>query len=359
MPDLSILRLDFRLRAEASVVLPPFLGSTLRGAFGRALKQIFCFVPHGECDRCWFRQACAYQYIFESKNLGTIPVAELHTFLKGQKEFPHPFVLIPPAPVSKSRPFPPEQTERVKNFNEDYQSNHFCAGDTLDFSLLLIGKAAQSWAQVVVAVRLLAERGLGEEATRVPFSLILAMAHDAGGRSLEIFSRENPHVSTHNVSAVKLEQVVNLEIEILKRSRQTSEESSLHVEFITPASRRILLEGSANGKLDFTDLLKKITRRLELLAFLHGEPSQKIDYRPVLAGAENVRVADQILNLYHYEQHSERQERKVRRDVFLGKVSYRGNGLEKFLPFLKAGEILNVGADTTHGLGRFALGNDD
>jgi hypothetical protein len=63
------LLLTFRLQARESVVLPPFLGSTLRGAFGAALKKVFCFVPHGECGRCWFYEACPYQYIFESPNL--------------------------------------------------------------------------------------------------------------------------------------------------------------------------------------------------------------------------------------------------------------------------------------------------
>ncbi|HSK73968.1 MAG TPA: hypothetical protein VK892_19875, partial [Pyrinomonadaceae bacterium] len=210
LPDLSILRLDFRLRAKASVALPPFLGSTLRGAFGAALKRVICFVPHGDCERCWFRQACAYQYIFESKNLGNIPDAELHQFLKGQKEFPHPFVLIPPAPVKKSRAGDSENPRRRKNLNEDYQPNHFSAGEALDFSLLLLGKAARDWARVLVAVRLLAEEGLGEN--RVPFTLEKAFAHDADGRPLEVFSRENPQVSVYGISPVKLNQIVDLEI---------------------------------------------------------------------------------------------------------------------------------------------------
>jgi len=355
LPDLSILRLDFRLRAEASVVLPPFLGSTLRGAFGRALKQVFCFVPHEDTENCWFAEACPYQYIFESKNLGTIPADELHTFLKGQKEFPHPFVLIAPAPVKKSRPPTPENPNRAVNFNDDYQPNHFSAGETLDFSLMLMGKAARNWAHVLVAVRLLAANGLGESHARVPFDLVEAFAHNADGRQLEIFSRENPRVSAYGVSAVKLEQVVNLEIGALENGGRRQDEESLQIEFLTPASRRILLEGTASGQLGFADLIKKITRRLELLAFLHAEPSQKIDYRPVLADAENVRIIDKSLRLYFYEQYSERQERKVRRDVFLGEILYRGDCLKEFLPFLKAGELLNVGADTTHGFGRFVI----
>jgi len=74
-----------------------------------------------------------------------------------------------------------------------------------------------------------------------------------------------------------------------------------------------------------------------------------------LADAENVRIIVKSLRLYFYEQYFERQERKVRWDVFLGEILYRGDCLKEFLPFLKAGELLNVGADTTHGFGRFVI----
>lgn len=349
------MRLDFSLRAEAAITLPPFLGSTLRGAFGAALKQVFCFVPHEDTEDCWFREACPYQYIFESKNLGNLPPDELHPKLKGQREFPHPFVLIPSAPVKKRRDQTSEHLSSEKNFNEDYQLNHFSTGETLNFSLLLIGKAVHHWAHVLVAVRLFAANGLGEEYARVPFTLIKAFAHDARGKSIEIFSRENPRLSSHGVAAVKLEQIVNLEIGILQERMRNQNTDCLHVEFLTPTARRILLDGKTAGQLNFTSLIKKITERLEFLACLHAEPSQRIDYRPVLIGAEDIQVTDKSLRFYLYEQRSKRQEKKIPRDVFLGRMSYQRENLEEFLPFLAAGEILNVGADTVAGLGRFVI----
>jgi hypothetical protein len=353
LPDLDLLRLDFRLRAEDSVALPPFLGSTIRGALGAALKQVFCFVPHETTENCWFAEACPYQYIFESKNLGHIPAGELHPFLKGQKEFPHPFVLLPPAPFKKRCAAGGADLRRFKNLNEDYQSNHFSRGEALDFSLLLIGKATRHWPHVLVAVRLLAHNGLGEQAARVPFSLVKAFAHDTRGKSVEVFSEMSRRVSVGGVAPVKLPQIVNLQTSAGSENFQIAEGDHLQIEFITPVARRVLLDGKTAGQLDFTSLIKKIAERIEILASLHAEPSQKIDYRPILNDAKEICVSQNSLQYYHYEQKSGRQQRVVRRDVFLGKISYHGEKLNEYFPLLKAGEILNVGADTTHGCGRF------
>src|SRR5258708_7487410 len=49
---LNISRYQLRLRARKPVTLPRYLGSTLRGAFGHALKEAVCVVGHRDCDRC-------------------------------------------------------------------------------------------------------------------------------------------------------------------------------------------------------------------------------------------------------------------------------------------------------------------
>ena len=355
LPDLSILSLSFRLQAQASVMLPPFLGSTLRGAFGAALQRVFCFVPHETTDDCWFREACPYQYIFESKNLGVIPKNELHAHLKGQKEFPHPFILLAPDPVKKRQTKISATERREKDFNDDFQFSHFAAGEVLDFSIILIGKAIRHWAHVLTAVRLFAEEGLGEENKRTAFKLVEAFTHDSQGVSLRVFSGEDARLSTRDVAPIKLAWIANLRVQILKEELRGrgQDESRLQIEFISPTSRRILL--NEGKKITFFDLLKKIIERLEHLASLHAEPVQKIDYRPLLAEAENVRTIAESLQFYRYRQRSNRQERGIPRDVFLGEAVFGGEELNEFLPFLAAGELLNVGSTTAAGLGKFII----
>lgn len=352
LPDLSLMMMTFRLQADAPVVLPPFLGSTLRGAFGKALKQVVCFVPHGDCERCWFREVCAYQYIFESPHPANVPREEMHPKLRGHKNVPPPFVLIPPRLVKKLNTPPGNQTI-VKNLNEDYHPQSFSRGDLIEFSIILIGRAVRHWAHILVAVRRLAENGLGE--SNVPFSLIEAFAHDSAGKPLCVFNRENPRISARGVSAAKLSEIVSLRVQQLADDLKKRSENVLRIEFLSPISSRILLEGEPDLSLEFSDLLKKITERLEFLSFLHGEPPEKIDYRPLLLKINYVRTIRKSLTRYRFEQRSSRQERVIPRAVFLGEIFYKGEKLKEFLPYLFAGEMLNVGSNTSVGLGRFMI----
>ncbi len=57
---LPFTRDEFLIRAREDTILPPFLGTTLRGAFGNALKSIVCSVAHGECHRCLLDDRCLY-----------------------------------------------------------------------------------------------------------------------------------------------------------------------------------------------------------------------------------------------------------------------------------------------------------
>ena len=89
--SLHISRFELRLRARESVSLPPFLGSTVRGAFGHSLKHAVCIMPHRNCERCTAADRCLYPYLFET------PVPPGLTQLRGQERAPHPFILSPPA----------------------------------------------------------------------------------------------------------------------------------------------------------------------------------------------------------------------------------------------------------------------
>lgn len=356
LPDLSLLMLNFQLRAEASAVLPPFLGSTLRGALGEALKRVFCLVPHGVCRQCRFQGDCLYQYIFESKNLGNIPPDKLHNHLRKNDYFPHPFVLIPPSPVKKAETSF-SVTDARRNFNDDYVPNHFSKGDILEFSLLLTGQTVFHWTRILTAVYLLAETGLGEK-SRVSFALTKAFAHNIKGETVEIFSRSNRKVSDCGVAAVKLVEVVNLRVKLLEDELLRQDENFLQIRFVTPVSDRILLNGKKRMKLSFTDFLKKVTERIEHLSSLYSDSPQWIDYRPLLETVENLPIVESSLQSYLYEQHSNRQERDIPRDVFTGEIVYGGRDIYKALPFLTAGEILNVGAGAGVGLGRFTIACD-
>ena len=64
--SLKIARYEIRLRAEESAAVPAFAGSTLRGAFGQALKNTVCVTRHRNCESCLVSRQCIYPQVFET-----------------------------------------------------------------------------------------------------------------------------------------------------------------------------------------------------------------------------------------------------------------------------------------------------
>jgi len=57
------------VKLKPSYVTPlPFIGSTLRGAFGVSLKKVSCINPSYECKGCFAKDNCLYYEFFEEKN---------------------------------------------------------------------------------------------------------------------------------------------------------------------------------------------------------------------------------------------------------------------------------------------------
>ena len=57
--SLSFVPLRLCFEAREPLRLPPYKGSTFRGAFGVAFKRTVCIVRHRQCERCLIRTQCA------------------------------------------------------------------------------------------------------------------------------------------------------------------------------------------------------------------------------------------------------------------------------------------------------------
>src|SRR5437016_10692450 len=90
LQKISFASFVFHLRATTELYLPPYKGSTLRGAFGSVFKETVCFVDHRDCDRCILKLKCAYPYIFDT------PIPEGSVRMRKYERAPHPFVIDPP-----------------------------------------------------------------------------------------------------------------------------------------------------------------------------------------------------------------------------------------------------------------------
>jgi hypothetical protein len=87
-----VARYEFRLQAREEVELPALLGSTLRGAFGHALKAIACSVSHQDCRRCLLTDVCLYPTFFESQ------IEAARDLLGKNQSAPRPYIFQPPVP---------------------------------------------------------------------------------------------------------------------------------------------------------------------------------------------------------------------------------------------------------------------
>ena len=81
----------FHCRLDRDAALPAYKGSTFRGAFGIALKQVVCALKRRSCDGCLLRGQCLYTRVFETP-LALAPEKESR-----MAQVPHPFVIQPPA----------------------------------------------------------------------------------------------------------------------------------------------------------------------------------------------------------------------------------------------------------------------
>lgn len=159
LTPLTLLQIRLVLRAEDSLLLPAYKGTTLRGGFGVAFKDAVCVVEHRTCERCLLRSQCAYPYVFET------PVPEGTTRMRKYPAAPHPFVFLPPL----------EEKTRYR------------AGETLTFDMTLIGRAAAYLPYFIYAFeRLGRHRGFGKGRGR--FSVAAVLWRTPQGETVPIYT---------------------------------------------------------------------------------------------------------------------------------------------------------------------------
>ncbi|MDI7246955.1 MAG: hypothetical protein QME92_05725 [Bacillota bacterium] len=63
---LRVARYEFVIEAVDNLSLPPYKGSTFRGGFGTAFRNIACSTRRADCRDCMLKRACPYAYVFET-----------------------------------------------------------------------------------------------------------------------------------------------------------------------------------------------------------------------------------------------------------------------------------------------------
>lgn len=329
---LTLARYEFHLRARAEAVLPPFLGSTLRGSFGHALKAIACSMPHGDCQRCLLVERCLYPRLFEAS------AQKERGLLSTNQDAPRPFIFVPPLPGMDSGHSPaPDDWLRWRVRLE--------AGEPLVFGLSLLGGAIQDLPYVVYAMSLMAQHGFGAE--RASFALEAVTAIDAEGKREVIYTPDMTRVRPSAQWQTTLGQLTQARLD------QLASKDDLTLRFITPT--RFRMKGQLLRSVDLAKLVSSLSLRLSLLAETHGEAPLSYDYKAMIERAGEAVTRSHNLHMMALERFSNRRQAKLELDGFVGEISFAGSAIQELLPLIVAGEFLHVGSGTAFGLGRYRI----
>lgn len=288
-------------------LLPPYKGSTFRGAFGGALKRVVCAVRNKECPSCLLAQRCVYAATFEAQARGGDPRGLLAAR-------PHPYVIEPPL-TAKTR---------------------FSSGDSFDFSLLLFGNANQNLPYYIYAFEQMGEGGVGKKIGDARARLRVTAVRTGGkeifnaaGRCLNPVAA--PHLAVPEVSG-------------------SDESITVTVALETPL--RLKQENRLQASLPFHVLVRALLRRISSLFAAHGDGEPPLDYRGLVARAAAVETVSSRLRWHDWERYSHRQDQAMLMGGMLGSVTYRGK-LAEYLPLLELCRHFHIGKQTSFGLGKF------
>lgn len=310
LESFSLARYRIELEFTTPVKLPPFKGSSIRGAFGTVLKRLACTIPGEECRLCPFGFQCAYSVLFE-----TLPAPALEHAAKFSS-YPRPYIIRPPLSPQED----------------------FNAGDHLTFEMVLIGDTWEMVPHVIETFVILGESGFRDGNGRFTVREVCLVDHAGNGRPAY-----RDGVFLGGGKPVTLAD--------LKSPGGPVAEVSL--QFLTPA--RLDLAGKLRDEAPtFRELIDLLVRRVQLLtAFQHGGPFP-LDAAKLLSGAEAVRLADSAVSWHELERYSNRQKSRLFQGGIVGTVVYRGE-VSGFMPLLRLGTLIHIGKSTVFGLGRYAL----
>jgi hypothetical protein len=315
---LSVATYRVTFTARERLDLPAYLGSTLRGAFGRAFRALSC--PSRVDEPCPIPAECPYHSIFESS-----PPADADA-LRTHDEIPRPFVIAPD----------------WKTAGADASRRFFAPDDEVSFGLSLIGRAREFFPHFVVAFREM--NRIGRERRAVELARIEAI-DPHGGEHLAIYDAAD-NVVRGAARPLTLDDC----------ARMIPPQGRFAVEFVTQT--RLKHEGSWARVPEFEILFRRLLGRLSSLARFHCGAPLEVDFRGLIDAARALRLVRDDTRWVRWERYSSRQSQRMQWDGLVGTAVYDGPAAP-FWPYLRFGEYVHVGHGTTFGLGKFKIGQHD
>ncbi len=301
-----LARYRFEAEVETPLHLPEYAGSALRGAFGKALRRTACMTREKECKPCPLYRSCPHPAIFSPP-----PPAEHN--LQKFSEIPAPFVVEPPA----------------------WGERDYAPGETLEFHLVLAGRALAQMPLIVHAWQRALKHGIGRGDGS---ARLLRVWLESPGEEQRVFDAEGGRLVEH--AAVLPPPPAGL-----------AGADRIGLRFTTPL--RIQHEGRPLRPEALTPraFLMAMVRRVALVSEFHLGAALAIDFHALAAQAQDIG-SHKALQWRDWTRYSSRQKQEMVLGGCVGEWTLSGD-LAPFLPFLHAGRWLHAGKNASFGLGRY------
>lgn len=304
---------EVTVRFLERAVVPPYEGSMIRGAFGRAFKESCCPFPHENGEGCPMGQQCPYGYVFE-----TSPPEDARDFAKN-KEVPRPYIFEPP-----------EETKM------EYEP-----GERMRFGFTVVGRAADYMPYFIFAFSKMGALGVGRKRARYALEKVVAQNPLIGERE-EVFDGE---VARNRRLPVRWGDAV--------AAAERFDGGRLRVEFLTPTT--IKFGGKVSPEAPpFAALVQSLLIRLPMLTAVHCGEVWRADFRAMVEKAGEVKTVRDHTTWASFRRHSSFRNKTEALEGLVGEAVYDGP-LEEFLTLLAMGQLAHAGKRAVFGLGRYRL----
>ncbi len=294
---------------EDEAVLPYYKGSTFRGVFGRALKNVVCALKREECSECLLKSKCVYSLVFET------PSSAQESKDSRIASPPHPFVIEPPLTTE----------------------THFQQGDFFDFQLLLFGQTNDYLPYFIYAFEQMGRIGIGKRLNGKRAHFILK---DIKASGKQIYSHKKQMLKKGTFCQ-------NLS---LHHTSKTPEDISL-LKIIVETPLRIKFENRLSAELPFHVLVRAMLRRISSLFNYYGEGEPELDYRGMVRRAQDIIISNSNLSWFDWRRYSSRQDQAMLMGGMIGSVSYEGK-IGEYVPLIDFCNKVHLGKQTSFGLGK-------
>jgi hypothetical protein len=301
LPPLTLARYRLEFIVEKPLHLPAYAGSTLRGAFGGALRSSVCSTGKSTCDMCPLTTACPYAVVFETRKAAGETAIQV----------PRPYVIEPP----------------------QWGERDYAPGEQLAFQLVLAGRAVGQLPLILHAFAHAFRQGIGRGDGKARLARVIHL----GVQETVVLESATSTLVPHETAPPAAPEMAN--------------EVTLHFE----SPLRLQDNGRRATADEYTPrrLLMAIVRRIALMNEHHGSGPLELDFSALARLSEGI-AGEKNLQWRDWSRYSSRQKQKMALGGVVGNWKLKGE-LSPFLPFLHLGQWLHVGKEATFGLGGYRL----